>query len=110
MLFYFRSAVLIPTTSDRFYQTYKIIWIYITDITDTECICLRNLPRVNNKTLFFQLHIKRLEIKPFMWIKERSNVPHRVTKFRIRVYAYRLPIHRDFHNIVYSVRLRPLLP
>ena len=73
MLFYFRSAVLIPTTSDRFYQTYKIIWIYITDITDTECICLRNLPRVNNKTLFFQLHIKRLEIKPFMWIKERSN-------------------------------------
>ena len=63
MLFYFRFAVLIPTTPDRFYQTYKIIWIYITDITDTECICLRNLPRVNNKTLFFQLHIKRFEIK-----------------------------------------------
>ena len=73
MLFYFRSAVLIPTTSDRFYQTYKIIWIYITDITDTECICLRNLPRGKNKTLLFQLHITRLEIKSFMWIKERSN-------------------------------------
>ena len=74
MLFYFRSAVLIPTTSDRFYQTYKIIWIYITDITDTECdLYPQALSALWLKTLFFQLHIKRLEIKSFMWIKERSN-------------------------------------
>ena len=68
-----RRCLLIADLMDRLNQSFHIRRENISDITDAECISIRNLSGINDKTLLFQQPIKLCKRKTRLRIKKRSN-------------------------------------
>ena len=64
---------LIVRLTNCFYQTAEVIRMHITDISDAERICLRNLSRIDDKAFALQRQIESLEVKTVVRIEERSD-------------------------------------